>query len=207
MPTHRQTRHPLSIPLQIELQPFSPSTMDSSDSLCLDHMVMGDNLSNLLKSFLLKKLLRPLRRLEQPMMSIETLKIAQDKHQLTTNGTHTPIISQVLNILKYNNSLLLPFSAISNQRIKFTEGLFALLPSQDDQTACLQVTNEIHIQSGIPIIQPIFTLYVGHPPIRGNTEAICLPLAIYMASALRSPGKRSSECFHVTSYQQIHAYK
>ena len=201
MPTHRQTRHPLSIPLHSQLRPFSPSTMDSSVSLCLDHMVMGDNLSKLLKSFLLKNLLRPLRRLEQPMMSIETLKIAQDKLQLITNVTHTPIISQLLNILKYNNSHFLPCSAISNQRIEFTKGLFALLMAQDHQTVFLQVANEIHIKSSTPIIQPIFTLDVGHPPIRGNTEEIFLPLAIYMASASRSPGKRSSECFHVTSFQ------
>ena len=126
MPTHRQTRHPLSIPLHSQLQPFSPSTMDSSVSLCLDHMVMGDNLSKLLKSFLLKNLVRPLRRLEQPMMSIETLKIAQDKLQLITNVTHTPIISQLLNILKYNNSLLLPFSAICylQPKHKFYKGSF-----------------------------------------------------------------------------------
>ena len=99
---------------------YNPWIMDSSVSFC-------DNLSKLLKSFLLKKLLRPLRRLEQPMMSIETLKIAQDKQQLITNGTHTPIISQLPDILKYNNSLLLPVSAISNQRIEFTNGLLALL--------------------------------------------------------------------------------
>ena len=142
MPTHRQTRHPLWIPLHSQLQPFSPSTMDSSVSLGLDHMVMGHNLSKFLKSFLLKKLLRPLRRLEQPMMSIETFKIAQDKHQLITNGTHAPVISQLLNIFKYNNSLLLPFSAISNQWIEFTKGLLALLMAQDHQTACLQVIHD-----------------------------------------------------------------
>ena len=103
------------------------------------------------------------------MMSIETLKIAQDKHELITNGTHTPIISQLLNILKYNNSLLLPFSAISNKRIEFTKGLFALFMAQNHQTAFLQLTNEIHIQSSIPIIQPIFTLDVGHL-LSGETQ-------------------------------------
>ena len=122
MPTHRQTRHPLSIPLRSQLQPFSPRIMDSSVSLCLDHMAMGDNLSELLKSFLLKKVLRPLRRLEQPMVSIETLQIVQDKHQLITSGTQTPIISQLLDILKYNNSLLLPLrlsptKALNLQRV------------------------------------------------------------------------------------------
>ena len=96
-------------------------------------------------------------------MSIETLKIAQGKHQLITNGTQSPIISQLLNIFKHNNSLLLPFRAISNQRIEFTKSLLALLMAQDHRTAFLQVTNEIHIQSSIPIIQPIFTLDVGHP--------------------------------------------
>lgn len=54
-------------------------------------------------------------------------------------------------------------SAISNQSINFTKGLFALLMAQDHQTAFLQVTNEIHIQSSIPIIQPIFTLDVSLP--------------------------------------------
>ena len=102
-------------------------------------------------------------------MSIETFKIAQDKHQLITNGTHIPIIIQLLNTLKYNNSPLLPLSAISNQRIEFTKGLYAPLMAQDHQTAFLQVTNEIHIQSSIPIIQPIFTLDAGHP-LSGETQ-------------------------------------
>ena len=168
MRTHRQTRHPLSIPPHSQLQPFSPSTMDSSVSLCLDHTVMGHNLSRLLKLFLLKKLLRPLRRLEQPMMSIET----QDSTRQASTHYQWYTYSNFQSSTKHaqiQQLTLLPFSAVSNQRIEFTKGLFALIMAQDHQTAFLQVTNEIHIQSSISIMQPIFTLDVGHP-LSGETQ-------------------------------------
>ena len=78
-------------------------------------------------------------------------------------------IIQLLNILNYNSSLLLPLSVISNQCIEFSKGLYALLMAQDHQTAFLQVTNEVHIQLSIPIIQPIVTLDVGHL-LSGETQ-------------------------------------
>ena len=171
MPTHRQTRHPLSIPLHSQLQPFSPSTMESSVSLCLHHMVMGDNLSKLLKSFLLKKLLRPLRRLEQPMMSIETLKIAQDKHQLITNGTHTPIISQLLNRLKYNNSLLYhsvlsPTNAFNLQRVFLPSLWHKIIRLHFFKWPMRYTSNQVSLLFNQSLLSMLVTSYQGKH--RGN---------------------------------------
>ena len=146
----------LSIQIPSQLQPFSPINMDILVSHCLGHQVMLDNRSKLLKSFLLKQLLMPLRRLEQPKRSTETLKIAQNNHQ------------------RHNNSLLLQSSAISNQCIEFTKGLFAFLMATAHQTLFLHVTSEIYVQSCIPIIQSFNCLNFSHP-LLGETQRTIRP--------------------------------
>ena len=72
---------------------FFKFILDFSVSLSLDHRVMLDNLSKLLKSSLLKRLSLPIIRHEQKKMSIGTFKIAQDHNQINTMYINAPFFS------------------------------------------------------------------------------------------------------------------
>ena len=206
MPIHRHTRHPLSIPFHSQLQPYSPSTMDSSVSFCLDHRVMVDNLSKLVKSFLLKKLLKPLWRLEQPIMSTETFKIAQDKHQLFTNGTHTYTYSdyqpstQHTQIQQFNS---IPFTIqcyLQPTQHRIYKGS-CCPPDGTRSSDCISPSDQWDFFSiSYPYCPTNLYLDVGHP-LLGETQRKSSYLWPDTWPQPCEAQAKDSECFHVTFYQ------
>ena len=117
---------------------------------------MLDTESNLLKSFLLKKVSLPHRRLEQQTTFTQPIKIAHDS---TSNCNYKNVAAYYP---KYSNNLLhILFSAIL--RIEFDQGLFALLMAQAHRTAFLQVTNEILFLPDNLYYESILHLKNGHP--------------------------------------------
>ena len=123
LPIFKHLRQKLSIQSCSQLQPFIPGDFCTAVSLSFDHRVMLDNLSKLLKSFLLKRLSLPIIRHDQKKMSTGTFKIAQDHNQINTMYTNAPFFNQLQDII----SLPYPFSAICTHSKEFTQGLFALL--------------------------------------------------------------------------------
>ena len=159
-------------------------------------MVKLDIESNLLKSFPLKKLNLPHRRLEQQTKSVQPLKIAR---HFQPNYNYKNIIEHYLK--DFHKSLHILFSAISGQCIEFNQGLLALLMAQDHRTAFLQVTNEIIILPDFLFSQSILRLNAGHPPLGAQTEHYDIPLASLLATAPRRPGNKRTERFHDVNYQ------